>query len=157
MFCPTRMEPWRVKDRSWAGRRRGVTRLVSREVGAFAPYLFVRTDEYRAAERVAGVVSLVKALGSPLVVPDRVMGRIMAACDASGRTQKDPRKPSFWFEGKVKSSFRVVDGPFAGFIGTISSLARLDSTGCVEAWVSIFGRVTPVTLPLEAVGEPLAA
>lgn len=147
VFCPFES----VKRRR--NLSRGRSKLETVELPVFSPYLFVRTDSYLAAQRARGVHSLVKSRGLPLVVPDAVMKMIVAATDPTGRTDKSPRNKSFWFKPKVGENVNVIDGPFNGFMAEVKSLARLDETGAISAWVTIFGRPTSVDLPYTWVAE----
>lgn len=137
MFCPFEQLTIRHKV---SNRNQYRLREVSRPV--FSRYLFFSGDRLWDVKRARGVIDLVRAGEHVLAVPDSVMGRLRALADDSGLCAvKDMTRPSLTFRGKVGDAVRLGGGsPFSGFVGRISSLARLDETGEVVAWVEMLGR-----------------
>lgn len=132
-------------------RKRGnVTLGVSWEsVPLFPSYVFARTNAFARVALVRGVVAPVGTALGPVAVPEKVLERLRSLCSPDGLVfAADLTKNSFWFRGRVGDTVRVRGGsPFEGFLGTLTSVARLDETGEVSAWINIFGRETPVSLP----------
>lgn len=147
VFCPFE----RVTRRRKVAHR---YRLETVDLAVFAPYLFVKTAEFKAAAEVPGVHSIVSVAGRPLTVPDRIISRLRAVSDEQGLVTKDITKPSFWFQGDIGHIFEFgVKSPLRGFTGKISSLAELDETGELKAWVEMLGGEREISVPLSAVGH----
>lgn len=122
------------------------------KVPLFPSYLFARTNAFARAALIAGIVAPVASPLGPVVVPEGVLSRLRALCGPDGLVfAADLTKNSFWFRGRPGDTVRVADGPFAGFLGTISSIARLDETGDISAWLDLFGQSTSVSLPSKTV------
>jgi transcription antitermination factor NusG len=129
--------------------RGGVFRIETVERPVFPNYLFVKTDAYMAAEDVVGVSHMVASRGRPLVVPEAVIGLLRAAADQTGMVSaRDISKISFSFGGRIGDRFAFKKAsPLNGLIGRISSIARLDDTGTISAWVEMFGGEREVVVP----------
>lgn len=56
----------------------------------------------------------------------------------------DVKQPAYQFSFSVGDAVKVVDGPFADFIGSISEIN--EDKGQVTVLLSVFGRETPITL-----------
>lgn len=142
-FCPY--------ERFKRHRKRGeVTLGVHWEsVPLFPSYLFARTNAFARIALVRGIVAPVDTPLGPVVVPEEVLSRLRGICAPDGLVfAADLTKNSFWFRGRPGDTVRVGEAsPFAGFLATITSVSRLDETGEIQAWLDIFGRVTPVSLP----------
>jgi transcriptional antiterminator NusG len=54
------------------------------------------------------------------------------------------KQPAYQFAFSVGDAVKVVDGPFADFIGSISEIN--EDKGQVTVLLSVFGRETPVSL-----------
>lgn len=149
VYCPFE----RVVERKKNLRRRGFAdRTIER--AAFARYLFVNSDEFSAIEAVRGVGQVVKVGGSRLKIKDETMAAIMALGKPNGcRRDEDETKPSFGFKGVTGDRFVFAWGsPFEGFIGELASIAKLDKTGEVQAYIDFMGSQREVTVKREHIG-----
>jgi transcription antitermination factor NusG len=159
-FCPYEVVPWRKPVNTKRGRAEGKTEVVQVERALFSPYIFVNTDDYdglaqqRKMGRLQSVGDFVRVCGKPVVIPARQMAALQRLSGQDGLVGKVQKAASVGLV--VGAEFKIADGVFKDFMGKVSSLARLDSTGCLTAWVSLFGRVTEVELPIEQVGRVAA-
>jgi transcription antitermination factor NusG len=134
---------------------RGTTQIRWINTPVFSNYLFINTDNLFEVQTIRGVLKLVSIGAKPLVIPDKVIWAMqaLAAPDGLIRTE-DMTKNSFRFKGKEGDLFTFKSkGPLAGLIGKIASLASLDKTGEVLAWVELLGRTTEVKLNFSEVGK----
>lgn len=106
----------------------------------FPGYLLIKMeldDESWAAVRsTAGVTAFVGTGNRPTALPEAEVQTIMKFM----RMEAPKYKASF----TVGEAIKIVDGPFADFLGTVDEIN--EEKGKVKALVSIFGRETPVEL-----------
>lgn len=110
----------------------------------FPRYVFLPLDldrdRWLSVRSTFGVTSLFMSGARPGPVPPGVVEAILERVDGSGAARLD--------EGlQVGDGVRVLSGPFADFIGTLS---RLDDNGRVRVLLDVMGKSTPVTLPRSA-------
>ncbi len=145
-FCPyEKLTVRRARGRQSA--------LVETAVPIFSRYCFVDADNLFVVQQARGVLGLVKAGEMLLRIPDAVVGalRAMAGTDDLCAV-KDMTKPSLTFRGRVGQGVVLRQGSrFAGFLATIASVAGLDETGEIEAWITAFGREHRVSVPVDDV------
>ena len=124
-------------------------RVVVRDEPLFPHYLFVNTVDYACVRETRGVVDLVKSGGVPLCMPHRVIERLRALAGPDGcMTRLDTTKPSFHFKAAAGDRVEFVKGsPLYGLIGRIASIARLDESGEVTAWVNMLGGERQIEVP----------
>ncbi len=107
----------------------------------FPGYILVRMEltdaAWLAVRTTQGVTSFVGALNKPTPISNKeVAGIVKFMAQGAAPTFKDV----FMMDDTVK----IVDGPFAEFIGKVDSVDK--EKGRVRVLVSIFGRETPVEL-----------
>lgn len=106
----------------------------------FPGYLLIKMeldDESWAAVRsTAGVTAFVGTGNRPTALPEAEVQTIMKFM----RMEAPKYRASF----TVGEAIKIVDGPFADFLGTVDEIN--EEKGKVKALVSIFGRETPVEL-----------
>ena len=124
-------------------------RLETREVPLFPRYLFVSGElgELRAIKIARGIIDLVRCGIEPLEVPSVIIERLRAGLPA-----KPERRLSFRGDVGDKFEFR---GPFKGLIGCIKSIAELDETGNITAWVEMLGAERELEIPFQSVDNLL--
>lgn len=129
--------------------RRGVEVHETKDIPVFAGYAFVKSDAFIKIEQTPGVLCMVKLVGRPLVVPTRVVELLRRGTDATGMVrEKDITKLSFSFGGEIGDQFSFKrSSPLHGFMGRIGSLASLDETGNIEAWVQMLGSERLISVP----------
>jgi hypothetical protein len=90
----------------------------------------------------------------PVRVPDKVISALMEIGQGTGlMSEEDRTLLSAGFRGRPGQQFTFLGGSFGGLIGTISSIAKLDKTGAIKAWVDLFGGRREVVVPVKMVGE----
>lgn len=123
-------------------------------------YIFARNDAdevnvedlQRRCRHVSGVV---KSAGRALQVPERAIAALLDACGAVEEAG-DVSRLSACFKGRVGDKFIIREGtPFAGFVATIVSLARLDDREKIHAWIDVLGAARPIELDYTDVGRIL--
>ncbi|MBN1263156.1 MAG: transcription termination/antitermination factor NusG [Candidatus Pacebacteria bacterium] len=106
----------------------------------FPGYLMIRlilTDEsWLAVRTTPGITGFVGIGSQPTPLPPEEVGAILKFIKTEA-----PKFKAKFTEGEA---IKIVDGPFAEFLGTVESLD--DTKGKVRVLVSIFGRETPVEL-----------
>ena len=149
VFCPFERV---TRRRCLAG---GRSRMETVDLPVFPRYLFVRTRAYMAVEATPGVGRVVGISGRPLVVPDRIVELMRVSAEDDGLVEaRDITKPSFGFAGQVGMEFRFNSKSILrDLTGRISSLARLDETGEILAWVQMLGGEREISIPVSAVGS----
>lgn len=122
-----------VKD----GQRRTVQRKV------FPGYVLVEMalddQSWYVVRNTPGVTGFVGSGNKPIPLSDAEVKPILNR-QARG-TEEAPRVKIAFQKGQ---SVRIIDGPFADFIGTVSEI--LQDKGKVRVMVSFFGRETPIEL-----------
>lgn len=129
----------------------------------FPRYLFVAQPDREAnwlkARLCDGVESVLGVCGTPVAVASAKVERLQRMqADLQfddtraaklhrqeiGKTERETTRMRFPPGTRV----RAKDGPFAGFRGYVTNV---DAKGAVEVIVTLFGRLTPVPFPVEAV------
>lgn len=120
--------------------KQGQRRTVQRKV--FPGYVLVEmimSDEaWYVVRNTPGVTSFVGSGNKPIPLQEHEVKSILK------QVTKETEKPKAKISFSKGQSVRVVDGPFADFIGTVSDL-NMDRNK-VTVLVSFFGRETPVVL-----------
>lgn len=106
----------------------------------FPGYILVRMilddESWLAVRTTQGVTAFVGAGNKPTPISDAEVDTILKFMKLEAPTYK----ASF----SVGEAVKIVDGPFADFLGTIDNID--EAKGKVKVLVSIFGRETPVEL-----------
>ena len=106
----------------------------------FPGYVLIRMevtdDSWLAVRTTAGITGFVGMGNNPTRLPDHEVEAIKKFI-----TQKVPKFQSTFTTGEA---IRIVEGPFADMLGTVSKID--EGKGKVQVLVSIFGRETPVEL-----------
>jgi len=106
----------------------------------FPGYLIVKmildNPTWLAVRTTPGVTGFVGTGNKPSPLSDLEVANILKFISAPA--------PRFKTKFSVSEAIKIVDGPFADFLGTISELD--EARGKVKVLVSIFGRETPVEL-----------
>jgi len=89
-----------------------------------------------AIRTTAGITGFVGTGNNPTPLSDSEVANIQKFISAPA--------PRFKTKFTVSEAVKIVDGPFADFLGTIHEMD--DEKGKVKVLVSIFGRETPVEL-----------
>lgn len=107
----------------------------------FPGYLFVDLDidreRWRSINSTVGVIRIVTQNDRPAPAPIGVIESIKAACDGDDILRFHP-------DLRVGQKVRVVDGPFADFVGELDQLADSER---VRVLLDIMGGRTRVVLP----------
>ena len=120
------------------GQRRTVTRKIY--PGYVLIDMVLDDETWYAVRNTPGVTGFVGGMGTdPVPVPEHELRYILRA-PAKGVEPK--AKPKITYQ--IGQTVKVVDGPFAEFIGTVSDIAP--ERNKVTVLVSFFGRETPVQL-----------
>lgn len=106
----------------------------------FPGYVFVRMviddESWLLVRTTAGVTGFVGAGNRPTPISDKEVQAIQKFM----ATKEPLHKTSF----SVSEAVKIIDGPFADFLGTIDEID--EAKGKLKVLVSIFGRETPVEL-----------
>jgi transcription termination/antitermination protein NusG len=106
----------------------------------FPGYLLVRMmlDDvsWLAVRTTAGVTGFVAAGNKPTPISDKEVEAIMKFMKLDA--------PKYKTKFTVNEAVKIIDGPFADFLGAVESID--EGKGKVKVLVSIFGRETPVEL-----------
>lgn len=115
---------------------------VEREERIFPGYVLVEMimddDSWYVVRHTPGVTKFVGGEKKPIPAKDSEIKRILL------RGQPAPAKVEI--DLKVGQTIKIISGPFADFEGTVTEV--LPEKEKVKATVSIFGRETPVDLPI---------
>lgn len=107
----------------------------------FPGYILVKMDlddiAWLAVRTTPGVTAFVGMNNKPTPIPDREVASIV-------KFMTQGAAPTFKDVFMVDDTVKIVDGPFAEFIGKVDSVDK--EKGKVRVLVSIFGRETPVEL-----------
>ncbi len=93
-------------------------------------------DTWQIVRNTEGVTSFIGTEKKPTPLNEHEASSILAYMDV--------KQPAYLFAFSVGDAVKVVDGPFADFIGTISEIN--EDRGQVTVLLSVFGRETPVSL-----------
>lgn len=106
----------------------------------FPGYLLVRMeltdDSWLSVRTTPGVTGFVGAGNKPTPIPEKEVEAILKFSQLEA--------PKFKTKFSRGQAVKIVDGPFADFLGTVESID--EEKGKVKVLVSIFGRETPVEL-----------
>lgn len=106
----------------------------------FPGYILVRMtlddESWLAVRTTPGVTAFVGMGNKPTPISDKEVEAIMKFMKMEA--------PTFKAKFTVGEAVKIVDGPFADFLGTVESID--EAKGKVRVLVSIFGRETPVEL-----------
>lgn len=106
----------------------------------FPGYILVRMDlddeSWLAVRTTPGVTAFVGAGNKPTPISDKEVEAIMQFMKIQA--------PKFKAKFTTGEAIKIIDGPFADFLGTVESID--EAHGKVKVLVSIFGRETPVEL-----------
>ncbi len=106
----------------------------------FPGYILVRMDldddSWLAVRTTPGVTAFVGAGNKPTPISDKEVEAIMQFMKIAA--------PKFKTKFTIGEAIKIVDGPFADFLGTVETID--ETHGKVKVLVSIFGRETPVEL-----------
>ncbi|MDD3532046.1 MAG: transcription termination/antitermination protein NusG [Candidatus Shapirobacteria bacterium] len=112
----------------------------TKEEMLFPGYVFVRMvlddNSWAAARGSEGVTGFVGSGDQPSPVAEREIRAI--------EKYLATEKPKYTVKLTVGEAVKIVDGPFAGFLGTIDNIDK--ERGKLRVMVSVFGRETPVEL-----------
>jgi transcription antitermination factor NusG len=155
------------RDKLSHAQRRNAIRPVRERVDPFFPgyafFSFAEDDEHwREVFKMVGVRGLVCANNRPVDVPWDMIREIQAR-EVNGAVPSETKLSEFSL--LVGDRVRVTSGPFASFGGTIMELPKrlegvdlstitldeLDESYRVHLLIDIFGRQTPVELPLSEI------
>ena len=151
VFCPVEQLTRRRKIHN-----RNKYRLETVVSPVFGRYMFACGD---AAEVLAvrGVADVIRNGREAQAVPVGVIEELRSltrAVDGVGdlMSVRDVTRLSLGFRGDVGDTFKFAGGPFAGFLGVISSLRALDVSGEVKAYVELLGGRQEICVPHKHVG-----
>jgi transcriptional antiterminator NusG len=106
----------------------------------FPGYILVKMelndDTWSLVRTTQGVTSFVGMGNKPTPLPEKEVQTIMKFMEIAA--------PKYKNRFEMSEAVKIVDGPFADFVGSISEIN--DEKGKVTVLVSIFGRETPVEL-----------
>lgn len=106
----------------------------------FPGYILIRMilddDSWLVVRTTPGVTAFVGVGNRPTPLSDREVDSIMKFSQLSA--------PKFKAAFTTGEAVKIIDGPFADFLGTVDSVD--EARGKVKVLVSIFGRETPVEL-----------
>lgn len=106
----------------------------------FPGYMLVRMilddDSWLLVRTTPGVTSFIGMGNKPTPIPEKEVEAIKKFME-----MKEPIYKSTFSQGEA---VKIIDGPFADFLGTVESID--DARGKIKVLVSIFGRETPVEL-----------
>lgn len=122
----------------------------------FPGYIFVAAD-YLDLGSISGAISVVRSGLRPLVIPTMIISTLQALASPEGLIRsEDLTKNSAHFKSKLGDEISIIHGPFSGLIAKIASLAKLDETGEISAWVDLMGGQTNLRVHFSDV-KPKAA
>lgn len=138
---------------------RGVKTKHWKNIALFPGYFFAETDAYLDRESGRGIISTVKVGHRLLELPPRLVSSLKAVADPTGLIRsEDITRNSYHFRAAAGDQIKFKSHtPLGGLVGKIASLARLDETGEVLAWVNLLGRETEVRLHYTDVSEVLSS
>ena len=118
--------------------RRGKKAEIKEKV--FPGYILVKMimddDSWLLVKTTPGVTAFVGAGTKPTPISEKEVNTIIEFAEF--------KAPSFRTNFSIGEAIKIVDGPFADFLGSVQKID--EEKGKVEVLVSIFGRETPVEL-----------
>ena len=130
-------------------------RIFQRQIRPLFPgYLFVQIDPdrgpWRQLNSTRGVACLVRLGAEPSVVPNWIVEALMARCDKQSVLRQTSETQSSQLH--VDDQAQVTQGPFSGFIATISNI---EPNNRINILIEIMGQTTKVEIDGGAL-QPLA-
>jgi len=111
----------------------------------FPGYLFVQIDPdhgpWRQVNNTRGVARLVRLGAEPSVVPNEIVEALMAQCDKKSILRQTSETQSNQLH--VGDQAQVTQGPFSGFIATISNI---EPNNRINTLIEIMGQTTKVAI-----------
>jgi len=105
-------------------------------------YVFIEAepdeDVFAMVQKIQGVSSFLGDAGKPTPLPQSEVDGLL------GSIEERPDRPRTVITHKVNDQVKVIEGPFANFIGTVQEVDQ--EKGHLKVLVSIFGRPTSVEL-----------
>lgn len=137
-------------------------RRITRSFPLFSGYCFAVIPahiEWRDVKEADGIAGAIGFGGDPLIMPEGDVERLQAteAAHLWDETREGRFARGEEFPDKRETARRlfrrgtaivIEDGPFAGLRAAVE---RVETSGEVKALVSIFGRLTPVVLPIDVI------
>lgn len=167
VFCPfervtrrqvvARQHGWR--SRTWGERVRERTVVKTRDEPVFPRYLFAEGD-VPALLAIRGVQDVVRGTArEPVAVPDRILDALRGVTGSDGLTSsRDVSRLSTTLRWKVgDQAVLKPSSPLAGLMTTLKSVAKLDDTGEIEVYMTLFGRVTNAVMSYTEVERVISA
>ena len=115
----------------------------------FPGYLFVQLSPdqgpWRQVNSTRGVVRLVRLGTEPSVVPNEIVEALMAGCDEQSILRQTGETQSSQLH--AGSQAQVTQGPFSGFIATISDI---EPNNRINILIEIMGQTTKVAINVGA-------
>ena len=143
--CHLEMQGYRVFSPSYRRTVRHARRTKCVLAPLFSRYLFVRLDlsrdHWRRINGTRGVVRILMRGETPQPVPNIIVDGLLNVTRDDGTIDWMP-------QFKIGCAVRVLDGPFADFLGTLECC---DAAGRVRVLLELLGRSVCVALPSEAV------
>lgn len=155
------------RDKLSHSQRRQTVRPMREKIAPFFPgYAFLTFEEtdqrWREVFKMVGIRGLVCANNNPVDVPWAMIEKIQAR-EVNGAVPSATKLAEFTF--LIGENVRVTEGPFALFGGTVTelpkglegvdlsnlSLDQLDESFRISLLIDIFGRQTPVQLPVSQI------
>ena len=111
----------------------------------FPGYLFVQIDPdqgpWRQVNSTRGVARLVRLGAKPSVVPNEIVEALLARCDKQSILRQTSETQSSQLY--VGNQAQVTQGPFSGFIATISNI---EPNNRIHILIEIMGQATKVAI-----------
>ena len=111
----------------------------------FPGYLFVQIDPdqgpWRQVNSTRGVARLVRLGAEPSMVPNEIVEALMARCDEQSILRQTSETQSS--ELQAGNQAKVTQGPFSGFIATIS---ETEPNNRINILIEIMGQTTKVAI-----------
>ncbi len=98
--------------------------------------MILTDDTWQAVRTTQGVTSFVGIGNKPTPISEKEVQTIMQFAQIAA--------PQYKSQFTVSEAVKIVDGPFADFLGSVESID--EARGKLKVLVSIFGRETPVEL-----------
>ena len=115
----------------------------------FPGYVFVQIDPdqgpWRQVNSTRGVTRLVRLGAEPSVVPNEIVQTLIARCDENSVLRQTSKTQSTQFHAGNQA--QVVQGPFSGFIATISDI---EPNNRINILIELMGQTTKVAINADA-------
>ena len=110
--------------------------------------LTMSDDVYHLVKNTPKVTGFLGSQGKPQPISEAEAARILSSKEEAAATASTA-KPKIKIDFEIGDQVKVLDGPFASFMGLVEEIDY--DRGRVKVSVSIFGRATPVELEFEQV------